>query len=342
MDKPHAVVIGYGFAGRSFHSYLVGLADGLHLRGVCSRQAETRERIVAERGCQAYGDFADVLADPAVDLVVLATPNATHCELACEALAAGKHVVTDKVACLTVAQCDRMIAAAQAAGRFLTVFQNRRWDGDFLTLRQLLADGRLGDLRVLEMAWGRFGAWGGWRGQAKFGGGKLYDLGAHLVDQACLLCPEAIASVYAKLHHDWPQVDVESHAHVVINFAGGRTAIIDTSDLTALPKPRFYAMGTHASFRKYGLDPQEEAMKAGQIDEAVEAEANYGILADKQTQTTIPTLPGRWRNFYENVADVLTKDAPPAVAMTEVRRAISVLEGAFRSAATGNVVHVDQ
>jgi scyllo-inositol 2-dehydrogenase (NADP+) len=338
MNPVRTVVVGYGFAGRCFHSYLVGLTPGLALHGVASRSPATRERIVAERRCRAYDHVEAVLADPEVDLVVLATPNSTHAELAVRALAAGKHVVTDKVMCLSLRECDRMLAAARRSGRLLSVFQNRRWDGDYLTLRRLMADGRLGDVRSLEVAWQGFGAWGGWRGQAAMGGGKLYDLGAHLIDQVLLLFPEAVTSVYARLHHDLPVTDTESQALAVIGFASGRTAVVDTSSLAAIAKPRFYACGTGGTFIKYGVDPQDKAMIAGDIDSAREDEALCGRLHDGKTETRIPTLPGRWRCYYENIAAVLAGTAAPAVRLGEVRRAIAVLDAAFRSARSGQAV----
>jgi scyllo-inositol 2-dehydrogenase (NADP+) len=341
MDKPQTAVIGYGFAGKSFHSYLIGLADGLHLRGVCSRSAETRDRIVAERGCQAYETFESVLEDPAVDLVVLATPNSTHCDMAIAAMDAGKNVVTDKVACLNLDECDRMMAAAARNDVMLSVFQNRRWDGDFLTLRQAIADGTLGSVRWAEMAWQGFGAWGGWRGQAAAGGGKLYDLGAHIIDQLCLLFPQPIDSVYAKLHHDWPQTDTESQALVVINFADGCTGICDTSSMAAISKPRMHVFGDGGTFVKFGVDPQEQAMIKGDIDSAVEAPANYPRVHDGKGETVLTPIPGRWRNYYENIADVLTGKAEPAIRMSEVHRAISVIEAAFKSAETGTAIKVD-
>ena len=241
--KMNTVVIGYGFAGKSFHSYLIGLNTGLNLHGVCSRNPETRQRIESERGCRAYADFNQVITDPEVDLVVLATPNSTHADLAVQALDAGKHVVTDKIMCTTLADCDRMIAAAERSGKLLTVFQNRRWDGDFLTAQQLIANGDLGELQWIEMAWQGFGAWGGWRGQKDMGGGRFFDLGAHMVDQLCLLFPQAIESVYCRMHHDFPDTDVESHALLVIGFADGKTGIVDTSGLNAISKPRFYLCG---------------------------------------------------------------------------------------------------
>lgn len=341
MPAPRAVVIGYGFAGKCFHSYLIGITPGLTLHGVASRDAATRARVVAERGCRAYASFDEVLADPEVDLVVLATPNSTHCALAVQALDAGKHVVTDKVMCLTLDECDRMIAAAQASGKMLNVFQNRRWDGDYLTLRQLIADGRLGDPRWIEMAWQGFGAWGGWRGQAAMGGGKLYDLGAHLIDQLVMLFPQAIERVYCRMHHDLSVTDTESQALVVIEFAGGATGVCDTSSLAAIPKPRFHAFGTGGTFLKYGVDPQEAAMIAERIDDAVEDPARYGRFSDGKTEETVPTLPGRWRSYYENIRDVLTGAAEPRVRLCEVRRAIAVLDAAFTSAREQRVVEVD-
>ena len=338
MARVQVAVIGYGFAGRCFHSYLVGLVPELELRGICTANPERQERARQERGCRIYATFDEVLADREVELVILATPNASHCDLAVQALDAGKHVVADKVMCLNLAEYERMAAAAQRRGRLLTVFQNRRWDGDFLTLQQVMADGVLGEVRWLELAWQGFGAWGGWRGQKAAGGGKLYDLGAHLIDQVCLLFPEPTTSVYARLQHDLPETDTESHALVVVNFAGGRTAVVDTSSLAAFAKPRFYALGTKATFRKYGVDPQERKMIEGDIDAAVEAPENYARIHDGKTETVCPTLPGRWRNYYENIADVLRRGAKPLVTLESVRRQIAVLDAAFRSAAAGQAV----
>ena len=338
MNKPRVAVVGYGFSGRSFHSYLISITPGLVLHGIASRSEETRARITAERHCKAYAGFEEILRDRDVDMVVLATPNSTHADLAIRAMNAGKHVVTDKVMCLTLKDCDRMIAASKKTGRFLNVFQNRRWDGDFLTLKNAIQQGQLGEVRWIEMAWQGFGAWGGWRGQAGMGGGKLYDLGAHLVDQLVLLFPRRITSVYCRMHHDIGTTDTESQALVVIGFEGGQTGICDVSSLAAIAKPRFYACGTRGTFIKYGLDPQESAMIAGAIDSAREDEQQWARLHDGSSEHRLPTLSGRWRNYYENIADVLTKGAAPLVKLSEVYRAIAVLDAAFKSARTGKVV----
>lgn len=337
------VVIGYGFAGRSFHSYLISLAGpGMTLHGIAARDPGKREQIATERGCKTYETFEQVIADPEVDLVVLATPSSTHAPLAIAALDAGKHVVTDKVMCLSLAECDAMLEAAVHNQRLLTVFQNRRLDGDFLTVKGLIEKGDLGEVRWIEMAWQGFGAWGGWRGQAEMGGGRFLDLGAHLLDQMLLLFPEPVEHVYCRMHYDFlPEKDIESEALLIISFAGGKTGVIDTSGRTAISKPRFHVHGSKATLVKYGLDPQENAMKAGDIDSAVEDPANFATWKAPDSERRVPTTPGRWRTYYENVADALTKGAPALVQPQEMRRVMTVLDAARESARTGKTVLIN-
>jgi len=167
-------VVGYGFAGRSFHSYLIGLVPGLELRGVVSRSGETRAKVLAEHpGAVAYASLEEALADGEVDAVVVATPHDTHHPYSLAALRAGKHVVTDKPMCLNLREAREVYAAAEAAGREVMVFHNRRWDSEYLTLQKVLAEGTLGDVRWIEMAWNRFGAWKSWRAKASSGGGRM-------------------------------------------------------------------------------------------------------------------------------------------------------------------------
>ena len=340
MPHPRAAVVGYGFAGRCFHSYLISLTPGLELAGIVSRDPDTRARIVAERGCRAYDSFEQVLADPAVDLIVLATPNHTHANLAIAALDAGKNVVSDKVMCLTLADCDRMIAAARRNDRLLSVFQNRRFDGDFQTVRAAMHDGTLGTVRYVEMAWQGMGAWGGWRGQAAMGGGRFYDLGAHLVDQMALLFPGGAETVYCRMHHDYEGTDVESEALIVATFPGGCTGVCDLSGMSAIGKPRFRLHGDKATLVKYGLDPQEAAMIAGDIDAARESSEFFASVSDGKTETRLPTRPGRWRSFYEDIADALAGRAELAVTPESVRFGIEILDAARRSAAGGEVIRL--
>lgn len=340
MSEPRAVVIGYGYAGRSFHSYLISITPGLLLHGVASSDPAKREQLERERSCKAYHSFDEVLADPAVDLVVLATPNDLHAPFAIRAMEAGKDVVTDKPMCITLAEADAMVATAERTGRLLSIFQNRRWDGDFLTVQKLIADGTLGNVRWVEMAWQRWGVPRGWRGEAVQGGGRLYDLGAHLLDQLLQLFPQPITGVYCRTHYDFPDHNVESHALITLHFADGATGVCDLSSLSAITKPRFHIFGDKGTFIKYGLDPQEDAMRAGQIDAALDLPESYGKFHDGVTETTIPTVPGRWRGYYENVRDALTGKAELAVKPQEVRRVMAVFDAAWRSAQSGQVVTV--
>ena len=339
--RPRIAVIGYGWWGRDCHCRLIRLADGLELYGVATNDPAKLDAIRAQQNCRAFPSYDAAFQDPDVDAVVIATPSHAHCDLAVRALAAGKHVVTDKAMCLTLADCDRMIAASENAGRLLTVFQNRRLDDDFRTLQACLADGRLGDVRWLETAWQGFGAWGGWRGQAALGGGRFYDLGAHLVDQIAVLFPERITGVFCRMPRDFSDSDVDSECLIVVDFEGGPTAVCDLSSRCAFPKPRFCAHGTRATYIQYGLDPQEAALMAGDIDGAHPDPAHGARLKGQGDEEDVPRVPGRWRDFYENLAGVLMRGEAPLVKLPEARRAIGILDAARRSAETGECVAVD-
>ena len=343
MTKPNVAVIGYGFAGRCFHAYLVGLADGLNLYGIATSRDEARAEIQSKLDVKTFATFAEVLADPAVDLVILATPNDLHAPHAIQAMDAGKHVVTDKPMCLSLTEADQMIAASKANDRLLSVFQNRRWDGDYLGVKETIADGRLGEPFLYELFWGQFGQPRGWRSEAAHGGGKFFDLGAHMVDQILQLVDAPLEQVYARFHSGAVlDLDIEAHALAVYRFANGVEARVETSSLAHRSKPRWYVLGTEGALVKEGLDPQEKAMIAGDIDSATEAPENYARLyspGDGQTAETIldPT-PGCWRSYYENIADALTGRAELAVTAASVRQTLVAIEAARLSAAEGRVI----
>ncbi len=337
MKPLRIAIIGFGRWGRYCHAALISQTPGLELAGIASSQSEKRGQIKSELHVRAYSDLDEVLLDSAVDAVVLATPNDTHFPYTLRCLDAGKHVITDKPMCLTLEQCDAMIARAGQTGKLLTTFQNRRLDGDFLTLQQLLRDGELGELRWLEMAWNGFGAWGGWRGQREQGG-KFLDLGAHLIDQALLLLPIAVTGVYARSHHDFPHSEVESDAMLVLEFENGATAVCETSSLSAIEKPRFFARGTKATFGKFGLDPQEAALMNHDLSLAHEDAATFGTLKGPNEERKVPTLAGNWRGFYDNFNLAARGEAEPLVPPAQTRRVMAIFEAAWESAKQGQVV----
>ena len=250
--------------------------------------------------------------------------------------------------CISVAECDELAATAERHGVLLTVFHNRRWDGDFLTVQRLVADGALGLVRWVEMAWHKFGLSSKlWKNEtAATGGGTFLDLASHMVDQALLLfAPAAVTSVHCRLHRDLPGSDTDSHAQLTIAFADGRTAVIDTSALSLIPKPRFVLYGTHGTFVKSGLDAQEGALGRGEpAASARDDPSTYGRLAvpGGSTASTVPTVPGHWAAFYPAVALAIARGPPyaPPVTVASVRRTLVVLFAALQSAASNQVVAV--
>ena len=344
-DPVVAAVVGYGYAGRCFHSYLVRLAEpGLSLKGVVSSRPEAREAIAAE-GLRPWERFEEVLADDEVELVVLATPNDLHAPQAIAALEAGKHVVTDKPMSLDGAEADAMIAASRRAGRLLSVFQNRRWDGDYLTVRKLLAEGALGDLVYAQLAWGQYGAPRSWRGRAASGGGKFVDLGAHMIDQALLLAPGPLQRVYARLSDAGLDNDVEDHAHCVLSFGGGAEIHVVTSSIARIPMPRWYVLGTDGALTKEGLDPQEAAMVAGDIDSAREEDRLLWPRLSRHRdgrplEEVLEPVAGRWRSYYENVAAAIRGREELAVTAESVRAVMDVIDAARESARSGRAVEI--
>ncbi len=332
-------LIGYGYAGRTFHAPLIAGVPGLRLAAVASRDA-----------ARVHADFpaAEVLADAHallrradLDLVVIASPNDSHYPLARAALAAGRHVVVDKPFTLTLAEARELGALAHARGRLLAVFHNRRWDGDFLTLRELVARGTLGRAVQLESAFDRFrpAVRARWREAAAPGGGLWFDLGPHLLDQALQLFgwPERITLDAATLRDgglsdDWFQALLAYPRCRVLLRAGM---------LAAAPAPRFVLHGTEGSWVKQGLDPQEEALKAG-ARPTWPPQAGWGEDTQASTLTRLhgealrsepwPLQPGRQGTFYAGVRDALRGMAPNPVPPDEAIAVMALLELGRRSA----------
>jgi scyllo-inositol 2-dehydrogenase (NADP+) len=315
---------GYGLAGSTFHAPLIRACERIELAAVLtSRDAPNRVGTLGE------------LLDRS-DLVVIATPNATHFELAVAALNAGKHVVVDKPFTVTPAQADEVIRLGQARGRVVTVFHNRRWDGDFLTVRELLP--RLGEIMLFEAHWDRFRPEikRGWREVAQPGGGVLNDLGSHMIDQALTLfgMPDAIsADVLAQR----AEAEVDDWFDLSLHY-GERRVALRSSTLIAQPRPRFGVHGTGGSFVKHGLDPQEAQLKAGMDPR----NASFGVDENAGTLTfgdgkrgRAPPERGHYRAFYEQVADAVLDGAPVPVDPADARDGLVLIDLARQASALG-------
>jgi scyllo-inositol 2-dehydrogenase (NADP+) len=339
------VVVGHGLAGRAFHCPLIRRQPELVLHGIVARDEQVRASALTLWGpsVKGYAQLDLALADPAVELVVIATPHDSHAELAVRALEAGKHCVVDKVMALSSEEADRMIAARDRSGCMLSVFHNRRWDWDFLTIKKVLAEGLIGRPLVVESSVCRFAPPRGWRGRFQSAGSVLHDWGAHLVDQALQLGLGQCRRVTGWFSGaPWDAVDNGAHGRLVMEFD---TVLfqVESSRVCRIDRPRWWVVGTDGGFVKYGIDPQEDALRAGDIDRASEPERHQGILrrqsADCEVvESRFPTVRGHWDSYYRNIAEHLSGRAPLAVTAEEAREVVRVLEAAVLSARSHRVV----
>ena len=328
-------VVGYGYAGRAFHCYLVSLEPGLQLTAVSSRDPERRSAAAVEYDIKTYETLDEMLEKDDVRLIIIATPHDTHEELVVKALEAGRHVVVDKAMCLTAAEADRMIEAAEKNGVMLSVFHNRRWDGDYLTLHKTIDSGILGEVYLIEECVMGYGQPGRWRGVKASGGGPLYDWGAHLVDHAVQI-GESPAWVFCEtMRHKWT-TDVETYVKCLIKFRSGLFYSVEVGYLAKYSKPKFFALGTEGAFLKEGLDPQEEFMNQKKIKESREDPTNRATIKTTingiETEVRPDTVEGDWCAYYRNIAGHLTKGEELAVKPQGVREAVRIIEAAMRSA----------
>jgi scyllo-inositol 2-dehydrogenase (NADP+) len=294
-------------------------------------------------GVRGYADLDEALADPAVELIVIATPHDSHAELAVRALDASRHCVVDKVMALSIAEADRMIAARDRSGRMLSVFHNRRWDWDYATVKDVLSRGWLGRPLLFDSAVCRAAAPRGWRGRAAAAGTILHDWGAHLVDQALQLGFGPCRRLAAWLSPSpWEGVDSGGHGRIVLEFDDVLFQV-ETSRICRIDRPRWWIVGTDGGFTKFGVDPQEEALRAGDIDAATEPPQHEGILRrsgeDGQiVESRVPTVHAHWDEYYLNIAEHLAGRAPLAVTAEQAREVVRVLEAAAVSSREHTVI----
>lgn len=332
-------LVGYGFAGKTFHVPLIAATPGLALTAVSSSDAAKVHADLPEVSVEASPQALFARGD--IDLVVIPTPNETHFPLAKAALAAGKHVVVDKPFTITHGEGRLLRGHAETAGKLLSVFHNRRWDSDFLTLRELLAAGTLGRLVHFESHFDRFRpeVRDRWREQARPGGGIWYDLGPHLLDQARELfgMPRAIL-LDLTTRRDGAQVDDDFHA--LLDYDGLRV-VLHAGTLVAAESPRFTLHGTRGSYVKFGMDPQEDRLKAGEtpapqwgVDDRHgsltlrEGEGEEAPLVTREHDT----LPGDYLAYYAGVRDALLGDGENPVSVDEALDVMRLLEAGLDSA----------
>ncbi|AVJ17880.1 oxidoreductase [Serratia rhizosphaerae] len=320
-------LVGYGYASKTFHAPLIAGTPGLELAAVVSSDAG---KVHADwPALPVVSEPQALFNDPSLDLIVIPTPNDTHYPLAQQALAAGKHVVVDKPFTVTLSQARALQQQAQQRGLLLSVFHNRRWDSDFLTLKTLLQEGSLGDVVYFESHFDRFRPQvrQRWREQGGAGSGIWYDLGPHLIDQALQLFgkPQTLFVDLGQLRPGSQSVD---YFHALLQY-GKRRVVLHASMLAAAEGPRYIVHGTQGSYIKYGLDPQEDRLKAG--ERLPQADWGYdmrdGVVTlsrdDVLAEQPLLTLPGNYPAYYAAIRDAINGDGANPVPAAE---AIAVME----------------
>lgn len=331
-----AGLVGYGLAGRVFHAPLL-LAAGVEVRAIAtSRRGEVGNDLP---GTAVESDPFALLARPDIDLVVIATPNDTHHALGRAALEHGKHVVIDKPFTILSSEADDLVALAQRERRVLSAFHNRRWDSDFLTLRAVIESGELGEILLYQARYDRFRPVvpGRWRDRDGPGGGILYDLGSHLIDQVLVLFGPP----------DWVEADLSVQrqgAETVDAFRltlgkGGARMELGVSMLAAEPGPKYVVHGREGSFIKSGADVQEEQLKAGMrpgmTGFGVEPDETWPTITTQKAEHIVRnrrgTLPGAYTSYYRGIVDAIRHGQAPPVRATEARAVVRVIELAMES-----------
>jgi scyllo-inositol 2-dehydrogenase (NADP+) len=331
-------IVGWGLSGRSFHAPF--LTDPFHIIAV----ATSREVNIAQR----VEKFDYLITHDDIDLVVIATPHFLHVEQAIAAMQAGKHVVVEKPAAATPAEVLTLKQVSSDTGRYCIPFQNRRWDGDFLTVKKLLDQETLGSVYHFENRWNYYRPTtrDRWKSKAQNMGGVFYDLAPHLIDQTLQLfgMPQ---SVYAHIGIRHPDRESDDFFRLHLAFETGVTALLEVDTFNAIEQPRFHIRGRWGTFEKYGVDPQEALLRTGIRPDHVE---DWGIeddtlwgrtvgnFKDQQKRIrTIPTEPGNYRHFYDAVYQTIAHDALPPVTLEETYQQLVLMDAARKSAVENSI-----
>ncbi len=368
MAEIQVAVIGFGLAGRVFHAPFVSAIPGLQLSAIVQRRGDEASK--AYPNVRILRSVEEALDDSAIQVIVVATPNETHYSLAKQALLAGKHVVVDKPFAATSAEARELAGIARQRKLVIAPFHNRRWDGDFLTVRKILSSGELGRLVTYESHFDRFRPLpreATWKESGNDANGLLFDLGPHLIDQALVLFGTP-AAVTASVRRDRDTTDIEDAFDITLHYPrkpestasfadrGGLLAHCRSTMLAAEPAPRFLLHGTKGSFRKYGVDPQEPALVGGARVPPMndprpwlaEDPSAWGTLAIAPNpadpghliRTPVRTEPGDYRGYYANIRDAINGTAALNVTPEDGYRVIKLLELARQSSREGRTLPV--
>ncbi|OBZ86464.1 scyllo-inositol 2-dehydrogenase (NADP(+)) [Choanephora cucurbitarum] len=352
-NKVNVGVIGFGMSARVFHCPLVTSSPFLHLYGVVERRSDKSKEVYP--WVQVFKSTEDLFANKEVDLVVITTPNESHYTLALEAMKAGKHVVVEKPFTVTSKEAEDLAQVAKETNRICSVYQNRRWDGDFLTVKKLIKANHLGRLVEYESHFDRFRNFvkAGWREQDdQPGAGMVYDLGAHLIDQALHLfgMPKTVFATISN-QRQLKESNVADDFTIILGYDNAFKVLLRSSMLSRhTPVLRFNLRGMNGSFRKEYLDVQEDQLKSGKVpsdgEYGVESRERYGTIDSDiggvHLIGTVETEKGDYLSFYNNVAESILKSDPEhlAVKPQDGVNCIRIIELAQQSNDEGRVITI--
>jgi predicted dehydrogenase len=337
-------VVGYGFSAKSFHLPFIQCQDDYQLVAISSSQAEAIARDLP--AVAVYATAEHMIRDCDAELIIITAPNQAHFPLAKLALENHRHVLLEKPFVNNVAEGEQLIELAESNNRLLSVYHNRRWDGDFLTVKKLLQQGKLGQLRYYESHFDRFRpqVQQRWREAPAEGGGFLFDLGSHLIDQSLQLFgwPQAITADCRGMREGAQVVD---YFHLQLHYAD-KVVVLHASPFCAGPVLRFKLEGDAGSYSKYGYDPQEGRLREGRLPDhdgwCDEDAEHYGVLYSETGAQAIATESGGYQHFYQQLARAIQQQAALPVSAVEALQVIRLIELAMQSSRLGQTLPLDQ
>ena len=339
------VVVGYGGMG-GWHVERALKSDVVHLKGIYDIKEE-RSELARSRGIYAYDSYEAVLADPEVDMLTVAIPNDQHEPVVIKALEAGKNVICEKPVTLSTASLERMIAAANKAGKIFSVHQNRRWDVDTLAIKKLYESGEIGEIFNIESrVHGSRGIPSDWRGMKEYGGGMIYDWGIHLIDQILQIVPSEIDTVFCRLDH-LTNTEVDDGFKLELMFKNGCRAYIELGTYNFIAMPRFYAQGRKgtAMITDWRENCKVVKCKAWHESDVVPVETAAGLtktMAPRDEITTdtyeIERPVSDVHDYYRNFVKAIDGIEPQLVTHEQMLLDMKVMEAAFKSAELGQVI----
>ncbi|MFD1737014.1 oxidoreductase [Bacillus salitolerans] len=348
MAKINVGLVGYGLSGQTFHAPLLTVLNDFEIVKVVSSKIDKVKQDLGE--IEVVSRLEDILADSQIHLIVITTPSGLHYEMAKQSLLAGKHVILEKPMVVRVSEGEELIKIANERNLLLSVYHNRRWDNDYVTIKNLINEGVLGEINTYQAHFDRYRpvVRDRWKENEGPGSGSLYDLGSHLIDQALHLFGEP-HFVWADVFGQRTHAKTDDYFHIVLGYRDNLRVILHSGAVVLNAGPRFQVHGSRGSFIKYGIDGQEDALKAGlkPIDSTWGADNPefYGKLVivkeEQEEHTVVPTLKGSYLTYYKDIARSLLQGVKLPVTAEDGLTVIKIIDAALKSSIEKSVVYMD-